>query len=424
MALCMTDTKITTLPNGLRVVTDHVPSVESVAIGVWVGVGTRNEDLTFNGAAHMVEHMLFKGTEKRDALAIAEEIENVGGHMNAYTSREITSYYIHLLKEDLALALDVLGDIVQHSTMPDDEVERERGVILQEIGMCHDTPDDIIFDNYFETAYPDQAFGAPILGRNDIIESMSRDTLMGYVAQHYTPENMVICVSGNFDEDALLALIEAKFDALPNSQKHAIDAAQYKGGEHREQRDLEQTHIILGFQGCARTSDDFYTAQLLSTLMGGGMSSRLFQEIREKRGLVYSTYSYHSAYSDDGQFGIYAGTGPDKLKELIPVVCDEIKKIASTIEEHELVRAKSQLRSSILMARESMMRRADQNAKSVLIHGEIREPADIIRDIEAVDIARLSKVAETIFNRPPTLAALGPLDNLENFDGIKARLAA
>ncbi len=424
MALCMTDTKITTLHNGLRVVTDHVPSVESVAIGVWVGVGTRNEDLTFNGAAHMVEHMLFKGTEKRDALAIAEEIENVGGHMNAYTSREITSYYIHLLKEDLALALDVLGDIVQHSTMPDDEVERERGVILQEIGMCHDTPDDIIFDNYFETAYPDQAFGAPILGRNDIIESMSRDTLMGYVAQHYTPENMVICVSGNFDENALLALIESKFNALPNSQKHAIDAAQYKGGEHREQRDLEQTHIILGFQGCARTNDDFYTAQLLSTLMGGGMSSRLFQEIREKRGLVYSTYSYHSAYSDDGQFGIYAGTGPDKLKELIPVVCDEIKKIASTIEEHELVRAKSQLRSSILMARESMMRRADQNAKSVLIHGEIREPADIIRDIEAVDIARISHVADTIFNRTPTLAALGPLDNLEHFDGIKSRLAA
>lgn len=424
MALCMTDTKITTLPNGLRVVTDHVPSVESVAIGVWVGVGTRNEDLTFNGAAHMVEHMLFKGTEKRDALAIAEEIENVGGHMNAYTSREITSYYIHLLKEDLALALDVLSDIVQHSTMPDDEVERERGVILQEIGMCHDTPDDIIFDNYFETAYPDQAFGAPILGRNDIIESMSRDTLMGYVAQHYTPENMVICVSGNFDEDALLAVIESKFNALPKSQKHGIDAAHYKGGEHREQRDLEQTHIILGFQGCARTSDDFYTAQLLSTLMGGGMSSRLFQEIREKRGLVYSTYSYHTAYSDDGQFGIYAGTGPDKLEELIPVVCDEIKKIASTIEEHELVRAKSQLRSSILMARESMMRRADQNAKSVLIHKEIREPADIMRDIEAVDIARLSTVAETIFSRSPTLAALGPLENLENFDGIKARLAA
>jgi len=424
MALCMTNTKITTLPNGLRVVTDLVPSVESVAIGVWVGVGTRNEDLTFNGAAHMVEHMLFKGTKKRDALAIAEEIENVGGHMNAYTSREITSYYVHLLKEDVALALDVLSDIVQHSDMPDDEVERERGVILQEIGMCNDTPDDIIFDNYFETAYPNQAFGAPILGRNDIIEKMSRDTLMAYVNQHYTPENMVICVSGHFDEQNLLSLIEEKFNALPKSQGHAVLAAQYKGGEHREQRDLEQTHVILGFQGYARTSDDFYTAQLLSTLMGGGMSSRLFQEIREKRGLVYSTYSYHSAYSDDGQFGIYAGTGPDKLEELIPVVCDEIKKIASTVEEHELVRAKSQLRSSILMARESMMRRADQNAKSVLIHGKIRKPADIIRDIEAVDISKISKVAETIFSRSPTLAALGPLDNLESFDGIKARLAA
>lgn len=420
----MTETKITTLPNGLRIVTDPVPSVESASLGVWIGVGTRHEDLSYNGAAHMVEHMLFKGTETRDALDIAQEIENVGGHMNAYTSREITSYYIHLLKEDVDLALDVLSDIVQHSTMPDVEIERERGVILQEIGMCHDTPDDIIFDNYFETAYPGQAFGAPILGRNNIISTMRRETLMAYVAQHYTPENMVICISGNFDEHAFIAAVENKFSALPPSKGHPFIPARYQGGEHRESRDLEQAHIVLGFQGYARNSDHFYAAQLLSTLMGGGMSSRLFQEVREKRGLVYSIYSYHSGYSDDGQFGIYAGTGPDKLPELIPVICEEIQRIGSTIEKGELERAKAQLRSSILMARESMMTRADQNAKSVLLHNKLRSPADIIEEINAVNLPKLEEISTLIFSGEPTFAALGPLGQLEDFSSIKERLAA
>ncbi len=416
--------KITKLPNGLRVVTDVVPSVESVAVGIWVGVGTRNEDLSYNGAAHMVEHMLFKGTQKRNSLDIAQSIENVGGHMNAYTSREITSYHVHLLKQDLPLALDVLSDIVQNSTMPEEEIERERGVILQEIGMCHDSPDDIIFDRYFETAYPDQALGAPILGTNTIIENMQRDTLMGYVQSNYTPENIVVCASGNLDEEAFIKDVEARFNNLPANQNTLRKAAAYQGGEIREHRDLEQSHIVLGFKGIPRTDDKFYAAQTLATMLGGGMSSRLFQEVREKRGLVYSIYSFHSAYTDDGQFGIYAGTGPDKLPELIPVICDEICKIDSTLTETELERAKAQLRSSSLMSRESMMSRADQHAKGILLRGHIRTPDEIIAAVNAVDMATIKVVAEEIFANAPTLAALGPLGQLESFDKIKDRLAA
>tara|TARA_R110001592_G_scaffold3525_16_gene19990 strand:- start:31079 stop:32341 length:1263 start_codon:yes stop_codon:yes gene_type:complete len=420
----MSSIKITTLPNGLRVVTDVVPSVESVAVGVWAGVGTRNENLSINGAAHMVEHMLFKGTKTRDAKTIAEVIEDVGGHMNAYTSREITSYHIHLLKEDLFLALDVLSDMVQNSIMPDDEIERERGVIMQEIGMCHDTPDDIVFDHYFETAYPKQALGAPILGTNDIIAHMRRDALMGYVEQFYTPARLAVCASGNLDHDTFVQAVEQKFKALPEDQGDNKKTADYKGGEIREVRDLEQSHIVLGFQGIPRLDDDYYGAQILATILGSGMSSRLFQEVREKRGLVYSIYGFHSSYTDDGQFGVYAGTGPDKLPELIPVICDEIMKIGTTITEEELARAKAQLRSSTLMARESMMSRADQHAKGVLLRGRIRTPEEVIKSINAVEIQSLERIAKQVFSTSPTLAALGPLGQLESFDKIKERLAA
>ncbi len=420
----MTSLKITTLSNGLRIVTDHVPSVESVAVGVWVGAGTRNEELPHNGAAHMVEHMLFKGTKRRSAQDIAEAIENVGGHINAYTSREITSYHIHLLKDDLPLALDVLSDIVQHSTMPEDEIKRERAVILQEIGMCYDTPDDIIFDNYYEAAYPNQAFGAPILGTNQIISDMSRDTLMGFVADNYTFDRMVICASGNLNHDDFIKDVEDKFNILSKSNGDNNPPSNYTGGEYRQSRELEQSHIVLGFRGVSRRADNYYDAQILATLMGGGMSSRLFQEVREKRGLVYSIYSFHSAHSDCGQFMIYAGTGSDKLPELIPVICDEINKIGSTISKEELARAKAQIISYTLMARESMMSRADRNAKSMLMYGEVRDINKIISQINEVSIESLGNMAAHIFSKQttPTLSALGPLEELSAFDNIKKRL--
>ncbi len=414
---------MTTLDNGLRVITDHVDSVGSVALGIWVGVGTRNEDMIFNGAAHMVEHMLFKGTKKRNALDIAQQIENVGGSMNAYTSREITSYHMHLLKDDVPLALDVLSDMLTQSTMPEDEIERERHVILQEIGMCTDTPDDIIFDNYYETAYPGQALGAPILGKADIISGMQRDTLMNYVRKLSTPANMVISASGAVDHDSFVAQAQDLFGALEKGEPRKNLPAHYQSGEHRTDKELEQSHIILGFQGISRMDENFYAAQALSSIFGGGMSSRLFQEVREKRGLVYSVFSFHSAYNDDGQFGIYAGTGPEDLPELIPVVCDEVQKICENLSDEEVARAKTQMKSGLIMGRESMMSRADQQAKFLLFRNTVIDVEDLTKKIEAIDKQTIQSVAKRIFTSAPTLAALGPLKELESFDTIKSRLS-
>lgn len=416
--------RLTTLPNGLRVITDPVPSVESVAVGVWVDVGTRHEDLRDNGIAHMVEHMMFKGTPTRTAAQIAEQIEDVGGQMNAYTSREITSYHMHLLKEDLRLALEVLADIIQRPTMPEIEVERERQVILQEIGMTLDTPDDLVFDNYQETAYPHQALGAPILGRAHIIENMRKDTLMDYVARYYTPSRLVVSVSGNTDHETVTALVEKLFNDLrPNSDPGPTSAV-YEGGDHRIDKELEQGHIVLGFEGVSRHADDYFAATVLSTILGGGMSSRLFQEVREKRGLVYSVFAHHTPYQDNGQMMIYAGTGPDNLTELMPVLCDEIAKMRDPVTPDELNRAKAQIRAELLMGRESMMRRANQQAKHLIHFDEVIDLQKKLLKLEVVTAEDVCALAKKIFSTRPTLAALGPLGKLEAYDTLAGRLAA
>ena len=420
----MTGIKTTTLDNDIRIITDHVPSMESVALGVWVGVGTRNEELMHNGVAHMVEHMLFKGTDTRSAQDIVSQIEDVGGSMNAYTSRELTSYHVHLLKDDAALGLDVIGDMYKNASLPQEEVERERDVILQEIGMCNDTPDDLVFDLYSETAYPDQALGAPILGKANKIQVMERSTLMDYICRFYTPSRTVISAAGGVDHEEIVAQVDKIFRGLPPDIHHGKAAADYRGGEIRMQKDLEQAHFILGFQGISRLDEDYYAAQALSSILGGGMSSRLFQEVREKRGLVYSIFSYHSAYQDDGQFGIYAGTGPDKLEEIVPVICDEILKIGSTLTEEELERAKSQLKAGTLMGRESMMTRADQHAKYMLFREKAFDQAALIAAIDAIDLNAIKRAADKIFSTKTTLAALGPLEKLEAYEKIEQRLAA
>lgn len=416
--------QFTTLSNGLRVITDSVPEVESVAVGVWANVGTRHENMVHNGIAHMVEHMMFKGTPTRTAAKIAEQIEDVGGQMNAYTSREITSYHMHMLKDDLPLALDVLADIVQRPTMPEIEVERERHVILQEIGMTLDTPDDWVFDLYQETAYPGQALGAPILGKAAIIEAMQRGTLMDYVGDCYTPAQLVVGVAGNAVHEQVVARVEKLFADLPGSRTVDMRSAFYCGGETRIEKELEQSHIILGFRGVSRTDEDYYAAVLLSIILGGGMSSRLFQEIREKRGLVYSVFSHHVPYQDDGQFLIYAGTGPGQLPELMPVLCEEIAKIRMPSTAEELKRAKAQIRAEILMGQESMMRRVNQQAKSLLHFDRLLDLQEKIARIEAVQLEDVARIAGRIFNTVPTLAALGPLKKLEQYDVLTKRLAA
>ncbi|NCC23145.1 MAG: insulinase family protein [Alphaproteobacteria bacterium] len=413
-----------TLPSGIRVVTEEVPTVETVALGVWCSVGTRHEDLEHNGAAHMVEHMLFKGTPTRSAQDIAEQIENVGGHMNAYTSREVTSYHVHLLKEDFRLGMEIIADMLQRSTLPDVEIERERQVIQQEIGMTLDTPDDYVFDLYQQTAYPEQALGAPILGNAEIVGGMQRDTLHGYIQRHYGANNLVVSVAGNVRHQDVERLVEDLFDALPQGEDSPHVPAAYRGGETRLERETEQSHIVLGFRGVSRTGPDYQTACILSTLLGGGMSSRLFQEIRERRGLVYSIFALHSAYLDCGQFEIYAGTSPERLTELVPVLCDEIGKAALDMSAEELARAKAQRRSILLMSRESMMSRADRQAKHLVYFGQPYDLQAELSRMNAVDEQAVSALARTIFGSNPTLAAVGPLGQLEPYDAIKSRLAA
>lgn len=416
---------VTTLKNGLRVITDHVPDMETVAVGAWADVGTRHEDMAHNGVAHMVEHMMFNGTPTRTSLQIAESIEDVGGQINAYTSREITAYYIHLLKNDMPMGLDILADILQNPIFPDSELEKERGVIIQEIGMSNDTPDDVVFDQYQETAYPNQSLGAPILGREEIIQGMSKDTLFDYVRRFYTPQKLVVSAAGNVDHDQFVAMVEANFKNLPASTNQSYAPANYQGGDSRAQKDLEQAHIVMGFQGVDRKDPGYYAATILSMVLGGGMSSRLFQEVREKRGLVYSIYASHSSYHDDGQFEIYAGTGPEHLNKLVPVVCDEIMKtIQTVISETELNRAKAQIKAGILMGRESMLSRANRQAKYLINFGNPPDIQKLIAIIDSVTVADVQAMAQKIFLKKPTLAALGPVKGLESYDKISARIAA
>lgn len=414
--------RITQLDNGLIVVSDEMQSVESASAGVWVEAGARFETPQMNGVSHMLEHMTFKGTRKRSAQAIAEEVENVGGHINAYTSRENTAYYAKVLKEDLGLAIDVVADLVFNATLDETELERERGVILQEIFQAQDTPDDVIFDLFQEACFPGQALGRTVLGPADGVRAMARGDILDYMTDHYRPQAMVLSAAGKFTHDQLIDLAQQHFTSAAKGQGEAYPEANYVGGDIREKRDIEQVHLMLGFEGVTYTDDDFYAASVMSALFGGGMSSRLFQEVREKRGLVYSVYSFLSSYADTGIFGIYAGTGQDEARELIPVVCDEIGKMTATIGADELARAKAQLKSSILMSLESTSSRAEQLARQLMIFGRPIPAEESVAKIEAVDEAAIRRIAGRIFKSEPTLAALGPIGGVEDFDRVKARL--
>jgi predicted Zn-dependent peptidase len=413
---------LATLPNGLRIVTDRIDTVATVSLGLWVDVGTRHEPALVNGVAHFLEHMAFKGTKRRSALAIAEEIEAVGGHLNAYTSRESTAYYAKVLKEDVGLALDILADILQHSTFEPAELERERTVILQEIGQANDTPDDIIFDYFQERAYPDQAMGRPVLGSPKIIKKLSRKSVVAYLSDHYGAARMVLSAAGNFEHDEIVGLADKLLSGMPAERAVSTEPARYVGGEHRQDRDLEQLHLVLGFPGLPLDDPDYYATAVLSTAFGGGMSSRLFQEVREKRGLVYAISSFAHSYRDGGLFGIYAGTGEDEAAELLPVLCDETMKLGDGFTPAELARAKAQMKAGLLMSLESTSARCEQMAQHMLIYGTPFDPADVVRRIDAVDDAAIRRVVASWRAGPPTLVALGPVGHLEDFARVAARL--
>ncbi len=420
----MRDIQITTLANGLRVATDRMPAVESVSLGVWVRAGTRYEQPDVNGVAHLLEHMVFKGTKRRSAREIAEEIEAVGGNINAYTSRETTAFYAKVLKDDAGLAVDVLADILQHSVFADAELDRERSVVLQEIGQAHDTPDDVVFDHFQSTAFPDQPLGRPVLGKSEIVAAMSRDAIIAFRDEHYRTSRMVVAAAGNIEHDQFVDYAREAFGDLQNGGDATSQEAVYNSGERREVRDLEQIHLVLGFRGAPIGTPEFYTMSVLSNLLGGGMASRLFQEIREERGLVYSIDTFMSAFADTGLFGVYAGTGTGQIGELIPVLCGQITGLATSLRDDEVRRARAQLKSSLLMALESTGARCEQVAQHLLIFGRVMPIEEMVARIDAIDAEQIGALAQKIFAVPPVLAAVGPLDNLEPYDTITRRLAA
>ena len=416
--------RVTRLPSGLTIVTETMERVETVSFGAYVASGTRNETEAENGASHFLEHMAFKGTATRSASDIAEIVENVGGHINAYTAREQTAYYVKLLKEDLALGVDIIGDILTHSTFAPEELERERGVILQEIGQANDTPDDIIFDRFQETAFPSQPMGRPVLGTELGIRGMQRDQLTGYMNRHYSAGNIVIAGAGALQHDTVVELARRHFADLPSEVPGKFAPGRYVGGEYREERELDQVHIVLGFPAVGYGDSDYYPSLLLSTLLGGGMSSRLFQEIREKRGLVYSIYSFASPFIDGGLFGIYAGTGEDEAKELMPVTLAELRKVQTDVSQAELDRARAQVKAGLLMSLESTGSRCEQIARQLQIFGRIVPTSETVAKLTAVTLDDISRCANRIFNGTPTLATVGPADHVPSLPAITDRLAA
>lgn len=413
---------VTKLDSGLTVVTDEMTDVETVSMGIWVTVGSRFEEQAINGISHLLEHMAFKGTTTRTALKIAEEIEDVGGVINAYTSRDVTAYYVKVLKEDAPLALDILTDIFQNSIMDETELAREKGVIIQEIGQTYDAPDEAVFEYYQATAYPHQAFGRSILGTADTVQSISKDTLLSYMHSEYTAPRVIVSAAGNIKHDWFVSEVTRLLTKLHPSGGRTMTAAMYEGGEYREEKKIEQVNLVLGFPAVSYTHALYYPQLLLSTVLGGGMSSRLFQEIREKRGLVYAIYAFASVYADGGSFGIFAGTGEKQAAELLPVVCEELLKAGTTIRSEELDRAKAQIKAHVLMKRESTSSRCESNARNLAIYGRVISKEEAIERINSVQVADLQKTADYLFAQKPTLACLGPVSHVMDYAQLKDAL--
>jgi len=414
-----------TLSNGLRIVTEHMPGLESAALGLWVSAGGRHEAADQNGIAHFLEHMAFKGTTRRTALQIAEEIEDVGGYINAYTSREVTAYYARVLREDVALALDLIADIVLNPIFDPREIEVERGVILQEIGQAADTPDDIIFDWLQEVSYPGQALGRTILGPAERVRAFGRADFDRFVASHYGPGQLILSAAGAVDHDQIVRLAEAAFGHLRAVPVPLADPARFTGGERHEVKALEQAHFTLALEAPGYRSDDIHTAQIYASALGGGMSSRLFQEIREKRGLCYTIYAQVGAYDDTGMLTIYAGTSGEELPELVGLTIDELKRSAEDMTEAELARARAQMKAGLLMGLESPSSRAERLARLIAVWNRVPPLEETVAQIEAVTLAGLRDHAAGLLGSGRAAMALyGPIAGAPRLDQITERLVA
>jgi predicted Zn-dependent peptidase len=409
----------TVLPGGLRVISESVPGVRSVAFGVWVGVGSRDETGSLAGASHYLEHLLFKGTRKRDALAIAAELEAVGGEINAFTAKEYTCYYARVLDVDTPLAVDVICDMVTSSVLASHEVENERGVILEEIAMHDDDPGDAVHDVFADIVWPDTPLGRPVLGSVDSITSISRTAIAGYYRRRYRPENLVIAAAGNLDHRTLVRLVRKAFegidvdvDATPARPRVGGRTPAFTPASAVLTRPTEQANLVLGLPGLRRLDERRFALGVLNSAFGGGMSSRLFQEVREKRGLAYSVYSFTSHYADTGIFGVYAGCHPQRARDVLELCREQLAMVATTgLAAEELERGKGQMRGGLVLGLEDTGSRMSRLGKAELVYGELLSVDEVLARIDAVTVDDVQLLAHELLGQPLALAAIGPYDD-------------
>ncbi len=411
-----------TLPNGFRIVTEHMPSLKSASVGVWVKAGCRHEAQSQNGIAHFLEHMAFKGTDTRSALQIAQEIEDVGGYINAYTSREMTAYFVRVLEEDVATGLNVISDIVLNPIFDEREIETERGVILQEIGQSLDTPDDIIFDWLQETAFPDQPMGRPILGPPERVKSFGKGDFQSFVNTYYRPDTMILAAAGAVDHEAIVAAAEKSFGSMPSVSEKLAAPAVFHGGEHRVEKDLEQAHFALALPAPSYKDDDLYAANVHAVLLGGGMSSRLFQEVREKRGLCYTIFAQSGSFADSGMLTVYAGTSGESLAELAQITATELQRAAIDLSVDEVDRARTQMKAGMLMGLESPSSRCERLARMMAIWDRIPDLDETLDRLDAVDLAATRAYGEKLVSGAPAVAYYGPVSDAPALDELATRL--
>src|SRR6201996_2766858 len=417
----------TVLPGGLRVVTESLPSVRSVALGIWVGVGSRDEDLTHAGATHYLEHLLFKGTRRRTALDISAEMDAVGGEMNAFTAKEYTCYYARVLDADLPLAVDVLSDMVTSSLITPKDVDAERNVVLEEIAMNEDDPSDTVHEAFTAKLFGDTPLGRPILGTVDSINAITREQIFEHYRARYTPPHVVVSAAGNLDHDTVVRAVQAAFGPALSESAGAVPAAPrlrdggglWDGygpaagsGVALASRPIEQATLVLGCEGLSRTDDRRFTLGVLNAALGGGMSSRLFQEVREKRGLAYSVYSFASQHADTGLWGIYAGCLPSKADEVLSICSAEVAKvIESGLTDAELERGKGQVRGGIVLGLEDPSSRMTRLGKSELVYPALEPVDDVLAAIDAVTHDDIRAIASEILTKPKVLAVVGPFED-------------
>ena len=418
------DLRVTALENGVTVVTEAMPGVATASLGIWVGAGSRHEREAESGLSHLIEHMAFKGTRTRSARDIAEAIENVGGEINAATSTEGTSYTARVLGEDAGLALDVLGDILTDSVFDAGELAREKGVILQEHAAVEDTPDDVVYDAFTEAAFPGQPIGRPILGRPETIGSFDEAGIRAYLAREYTPERLVVAGAGAVAHEAVVAAAERHFGAMPRGAAPEVVPGAYGGGERRMPKKLEQANLVIGLPGLSFRDDGYYALHMFAVVLGGGLTSRLWQEVRETRGLAYEIQAFHWPFSDCGLFGIGAGTAGADVAELVDVTLAATARAARDASAVEIARAKAQLKVSLLTALETPGGRIERNARQIQAWGRVIPAEEVIAKVDAVTVGEVRAAAAAILQGAPTLAAIGPIRKLPALDRIAAALRA